>query len=167
MGGRMSGEGRECWWVEMDGRGVGGHSRGLILPMPCCSCAPETDWQISVRRGFLHMSEQWGACQLPVTVFTLYIAVHLKLSLWGAAALSQMFVPQADGSFLVEAFCELFIKIVSGVYSYVFKVKLTMLKYQRIVCQDMWTTACRTQELEWVFPKVLVELQPGALPRRL
>lgn len=45
MGRRMSGGGREGRLVGGDGRvGCdGGHSRGLILPMPCCSCAPETD----------------------------------------------------------------------------------------------------------------------------
>lgn len=44
--------GREGRLLGGDGRvGCGGHSRGLILPMPCCSCAPESDWQIPLRRG--------------------------------------------------------------------------------------------------------------------
>lgn len=43
---------REWRLLDRDGRvGCGGHSRGLILPMPCCSCAPETDWRIPLRRG--------------------------------------------------------------------------------------------------------------------
>lgn len=50
-------------WGCGDGRvGWRRHSRGLILPMLCCSCAPQSDWQIPVCvcRGVRHMSEQWG-----------------------------------------------------------------------------------------------------------